>query len=254
MAGINRSGLARRLPGLLDRAVTSQIPAAAAYVNRVRGRRPGATPGEVAARLGRTYLATVTGSGGAAGAAAAAPGVGTAAALGVNVAEVGWFLEATALYILALATVHEVAVTDPERRRTLMLTILVGNGAAGGVEKLAGKTGPHLARQIIGKIPMSSINKINKVLGPRFVTKFGTKQGTLVLGRELPFGLGAAIGAGGNAAVGYGIIRTARTVFGPPPDNWPEPARSNPTVPSGPADSRPGGAFAVARHDGEQPA
>lgn len=92
---------------------------------------------------------------------------------------------------------------------------------SGGVAKLAGRTGPHAARQIVTKIPMTAIRAMNKILGRNFITKYGTKQGVLVLGRELPFGLGAAIGAGGNAVVGYLTIRTARAVFGPPPDDWP---------------------------------
>jgi hypothetical protein len=122
--------------------------------------------------------------------------------------------------------VHQLHVTDPERRRTLLLAVITGNGMSGSVATLAGHAGPHAASQIVTKIPMSAIRAINKVLGRNFVTKYGTKQGVLVLGRELPFGLGAAIGAAGNAVVGFLTIRTARAVFGPPPDAWPVPAPS----------------------------
>lgn len=226
MARFDPKALARMLPTLLDKAATKQTHLAAGYVHRVRGSHPGATPAQVIATLDRNYRATVTGGGAAAGAAAVAPGVGTAAALAVNVAEVGWFLEATVLYVLAIAEVHQLDVTDPERRRTLLLAVITGNGLSGSVAKLAGHTGPHAASQIVTKIPMSAIRAINKVLGRNFITKYGTKQGVLVLGRELPLGLGAAIGAFGNAVVGSLTIRTARAVFGAAPDNWPGAAPS----------------------------
>ena len=45
---------------------------------------------------------------------------------------------------------------------------------------------------------MTAINKANKVLGPRFITKYGTKQGVLVLGKQVPMGIGAVLGGGGN--------------------------------------------------------
>jgi hypothetical protein len=87
--------------------------------------------------------------------------------------------------------------------------------------------GNYWGRSLVSAIPMSAINEINKVLGPRFVTKWGTKQGILVLGRELPFGFGAGIGAAGNYFVGKASVKMARRAFGPAPKDWPEPSKSN---------------------------
>ena len=61
---------------------------------------------------------------------------------------------------------------------------------------------------------MDAIKKLNRVLGPRFITKYGTKQGVLVLGKQLPFGLGAAIGGAGNHLVGRGIVTTTHRILG----------------------------------------
>ncbi len=44
---------------------------------------------------------------------------------------------------------------------------------------------------------MATLRQINSVLGKNFVTKYGTKQGIIVLGRVAP--------------------------FGPAPQSWPEP-------------------------------
>lgn len=60
----------------------------------------------------------------------------------------------------------------------------------------------------------------NRVLGQNFVTKYGTKQGIIVLGQAVPPGLGAGIGAGGNWLLTRGVIHATRSPFGPPPSTW----------------------------------
>jgi hypothetical protein len=78
---------------------------------------------------------------------------------------------------------------------------------------------------------MSAVWKANNILGPRFVVKYGTKQGILVLSKQIPLGLGIAVGASANYLIGRTIVATARKVFGPAPaafapdrDSNPEPA------------------------------
>lgn len=215
------AGLAKQVPQLFDLAVARQSTIIESYVARVRRGAGGRNPSEVIAALNRQYLLNVTVAGASAGAAAVAPGVGTVGAAGLNIAEIGWFLESTVLYVMATATVHGVRVDDPERRRALLGIAILGQSAAKGVLKGTGKTAPHLAKQIITKIPMSQINAINGVLGPRFVTKWGTKQGILVLGREIPLGIGAAIGGSANLGLAYATIKSTSKLFDDPPTDWP---------------------------------
>ena len=87
-----------------------------------------------------------------------------------------------------------ITIEDVERRRTLVMAVMLGHEGAKAVGKVAERTGQHWARQLARGIPNSKILAINKVLGRNFVTKYGTKQGILVLGRVLPFGIGAVIG------------------------------------------------------------
>jgi hypothetical protein len=54
----------------------------------------------------------------------------------------------------------------------------------------------------LNNISGAQLQQINRILGRNFVTKYGTKQGILVLGRVAPFGIGAGLGAAGNAAWG----------------------------------------------------
>ncbi|MGY1809998.1 hypothetical protein ACI8AF_21735 [Blastococcus sp. SYSU D00669] len=201
----------------LDKALHLNQSLVDAYLARARRNRPDAAPAEVVSSLERQYLAAVTSMGLAGGAAAAVPGVGTLGGLAVNVVEVGTFLEASAVFALAVADVHGVRIDELERRRTLVTAVLLGNSGTAFVQKAAGRTGPYWGRALVKGIPMSTINKVNAVLGPRFVTKYGTKQGVLVLGRQLPMGIGAAIGGGGNAVFGRTAVGAARRAFGPAP-------------------------------------
>lgn len=186
-------------------------------MERIRRRLPEASAEELVSELEKHYLAAVGTLGAAAGGIAAAPLVGTSASLALSVAEVGTFLEATALFTLAVAEVHGIAIEDLDRRRALILAVLLGNSGSSIVEKSAGRTGAHWGRLLVQGMPMEKINAVNRKLGRHFVTKYGTKQGILVLGRAVPFGLGAAIGAGGNTALGYASVKAARRAFGPPP-------------------------------------
>lgn len=211
---------------LLDKALTLQAPLTERYVARLRRTRPDATPHETVGRLNAEFRAATISAGVGVGAAAAAPAVGTAAALAISGGEAIAFLNATVLYILARAEVHGIKVEDIERRRTLTMAIILGDLGAKGVGKVAERTGQHWARQIVAGIPHSKILAVNKVLGKNFVTKYGTKQGILVLGKVVPFGVGAVIGGVANGLFSQGIITASDRAFGDAPDSWmvsPEP-------------------------------
>ncbi|MFN2517895.1 MAG: hypothetical protein ABR604_02465, partial [Jatrophihabitantaceae bacterium] len=132
----------RALDAALDKALAIQRPVVLGYLDRVRAKRPGATPANVIEQLERRYLTAVVGIGGASGAAAAIPGVGTGAAVATGAVEIAGFVSATAMYVLAVAEVHGVPVSDPEVRRALVLAVLLGEGATAALEGAAGHV-PH---------------------------------------------------------------------------------------------------------------
>ncbi len=72
-------------------------------------------------------MAAVTASGAAVGSTAVLPGLGTLAALSAAAGETAVFLEATAFFALAVAGVYGVSTEDRERRRALVLAVLVGD-------------------------------------------------------------------------------------------------------------------------------
>lgn len=217
-----QAAIAGALQNGVDKALQIQQSIVDAHLARMRTSRPAADPAEIVLALEKQFLASVTAIGAAAGGAAAVPGVGAVIAFGLTAFEIGGVVEATALFALSVAEVHEVRVVDLERRRTLVTAILFGEGAAGFVERAAGRAGRYWGRNLVKAIPMTVIDEVNKKIFPRFITKWGTKQGMLVLGREVPFGIGAGIGAGGNFLVGRGNVQAARRAFGPAPATWPD--------------------------------
>ena len=205
---------------MLEKALTLQAPLTEKHVARLRRNRPEATPREIVRRLNAELRAATISAGVGVGAVAAAPAVGTGVALALSGAEVVVSLDATVLYILARAEVQGIRIEDIERRRTLVMAVMLGDAGAKSVGKVAERTGQHWARQLVRAIPNSKILAVNKVLGRNFVTKYGTKQGILVLGRVIPFGIGAVIGGTANAIFSQGIITASNRAFGPPSHSW----------------------------------
>jgi hypothetical protein len=238
MAGRNVSmqqRLARVLDTALDKGLAAQRPVVLAYLHRARSRRPGAAPTEVIEQLDRQYLATVAGLGAAAGGSAALPGVGTATSLASGAAEITAFVSATALYVLVRAEVHGVPVANPQVRRALVLTVLLGEGGPIAVDAAAresGRWGGAFARSA----SKDKLAGANARLTHLLVTRFGARQGALLLGRALPLGIGAGVGAAGNAALARAAIGAAGRVFGPPPLHFAPAALDGGSAPGRPRD------------------
>lgn len=206
---------------LLDSALAAQEPLVEKHVAWLRKNRPDASPAQILKRLESEFRGATITAGAGVGATAAVPGIGTGAAVVMSGAEAMSFLQASALYVLSRAHLQGIEVAGVEHRRGLLMAILLGDSGTKSVGKVAERTGRHWAKQIVNGIPASQLKAINKVLGHNFVTKYGTKQGVIVLGRTVPFGIGMAIGGGANALASHGVIRASHRAFGPAPEVWP---------------------------------
>jgi len=208
------------LAGALDKALDLADPVAVTHVEKIRKNHGDISPAAALRRVEWEYRLAVAGTGSAAGFSAFAP---NPAAWAATVAEAGIFLTASAALVVTSARIHGFEDLDPLQRRVLVTGILLGNSASAGLGKAVPRTAKHWAKHLINHVPRSSLVSINKVLGPNFITKYGTQQGVLVLGRELPAGIGAVIGGGGNALFGEGIIRAGHKAFGPVRESWDQP-------------------------------
>jgi hypothetical protein len=203
----------RQFNSILDKAMRQASKAAGHAVDKLRAQYPNASDEVLIKKLEALFSTTVTTTGAATGGIAAVPGAGTFAALATGVGDGTFFLTATASHVLAVASVHGIRIENYERQRALLLMVLAGGGMAGGMTRAAGRTGAHLGARGVQAVPMEAIRRINRVLGTHFITKYGTKRGIIVLGRAAPFGIGVAIGGGGNFVMARGVIRATRRAF-----------------------------------------
>jgi UPF0271 protein len=212
-------------PGIyrgIERAIDVQRPLVLANLRRVRRRNPAASPAEIAELLERDYLRAITAAGAAVGATAAVPAVGTIASLGLSAAATVGFLEATALYAQSIAELHGVHTDDPERSRTMVMAILMGEEGMALIQSgLGGTVGrgasQHWGNAVGSAAPASMVRALSASIRRRFIRRMLARQGGALLGRALPFGVGAAVGGAGNHMMGKAVINATRTAFGPPP-------------------------------------
>jgi hypothetical protein len=219
----NPSAAARALSHIIATGSRVQAPAVQAYVQRLRRNHPDASPAEIVTKLEKRYLAAVTASGAAVGSAAAFPGIGTLTAMSAVAGETVVFLEATALFVLAVAEVHGIPAHHHEHRRALVLAVLVGDESKGAVRDLVGpgRTGGGWLGEAAAALPLPAASQLNNRLLKYFVKRYALKRGAIAFGKMLPMGIGAVVGGGGNRYMGKKIVSNARNAFGPAPARWP---------------------------------
>ncbi|GAA4763522.1 hypothetical protein [Microbacterium gilvum] len=212
----------------LDRVLSIQRPAVLAHLRSMRLRHPEATPPELVRMLERRYLLGVTTGGAAVGAAAVVPGVGTGITLAISGVETIGFVEATALYAQSLAEVHGFAVDDPNRSRALVMTLMLGKEGVDLVRNLASQVvgkgtslSTHWGDLITKTLPRAAVGPLVDRLKAAFLHQFAVRGGTSVVGKALPFGVGAAVGGVGNHVLGRRVVVASRKAFGTAPGTWP---------------------------------
>lgn len=191
----------------VDRAAGARWEAA---VDRAAGLPGDVRPQKIRAlttQLSRELALT----GAAAGAAAAAPAVGAAATFATAVAEVAWFTTRAGDLILTIAALHgRTAPTVDERRAWVLAVLIYGGSAREGFTSVARQVGVEPTG---GRLPWASLRAINGVFSNVIVRRYGNKRGAIAVGRSLPLGFGALIGAGANYSAIRALARHADTFF-----------------------------------------
>lgn len=217
-----------RVIRMLDRVLAVQRPAVIAHLRSIRLRHPDASTLDIARYLERRYLAAVTTGGAAVGATAVVPGIGTGVTLALSGVETVGFLEATALYAQSLAELHGLRVDNPDRARALVLTLMVGKEGVDLVSQFAKQVtgdGPgrdkYWGELVTKSLPRAAMAPLVDRLKSAFVRRFAAKGGASLVGKALPFGVGAVVGGTGNHILGRRVVTNAHRAFGPPPPQYP---------------------------------
>ena len=85
--------------------------------------------------------------------------------------------------------------TDSDQVQTLVYACLAGISVDQVLKQAGIKFGNKFAMAMVKKIPGEVLAKINQRVGFRFITKFGTKEGIINLGKAVP-AVGGVIGGG----------------------------------------------------------
>ncbi len=220
------------------KAIAVQRPVVLEYLRSLRREKPNASAAEILKELDRRYVATVTVTSAGVGASAAIPGVGIPLALGLGVADLLFFYETSALYVLAVAELHGVEVRDPERAQPLVSGMLLGQKSQSQVSMLvlaaAGAGRIDQARSVAAnalpkgwgevltqQLPDSALAPVAALIA-RQALKQSAKFGAGTLGKTIPFGVGAVVGGVGSFVFGRDVVKAARLAFPQAPDVFPE--------------------------------
>lgn len=219
----------RMLIKSLDTAMGWQTSLITGYVRQLHARKPHETPAQIQDRIDDHFLALVTGSGGAAGGAAVIPGVGFVTGLGAVALESVVFLEIAAWYTLASASLRGIDIEEEERRRSLVLVTLMG---ASGTALVAAAMGDEPLRKrapakdpaasLIARLGIPQLRGLNKALIKQAQKRIAKSARLAVIGKLMPMGIGAVVGAGANRKIGKTLLERARLALGPIPATWPE--------------------------------
>ncbi len=171
----------------------------------------------------------LVGLGTATGAVAALPGAGTATAIGVGLADIGWVTVRNADLIFTIAALHGHTEADVEERTAWVLAVLVfGDAAAASFEALARELGKKAASVATS----ATMKKMNRIMAKKVFKSYGTKKGVLALGKALPFGVGAVFGGVSSNRALKALIHDADVFFARIPRVGDNPRLAGPNPPT----------------------
>ena len=199
--------LGRAFIGAVDKAVQLQTSTIRTYVDWLRRQNPDATPAEIQKLMDKHLKNTVTGTGAGVGAAAAVPGIGLFAGAAAVAGESVLFLDLAAFYAVASAYLRGEDIADPERRRTLVLSLLMGTKGLAIVDAMLGDdAGKIPGKSTLAKFSGPTLANTNNVL-ERIATRSIRKTLRRAwLGKLMPLGIGAIAGTTANRKLADGVI------------------------------------------------
>lgn len=199
-------------------AMRAQRPLVMADLRRLTKKYPQDSPGQLADRLSRRYIASLTTTGAAAGGVGAVPGVGTAASLGASFGAAIAFLELTALYAQSVAELAGFHTKNDHEAQALVMTIMLGEEGRELLQQAAnaqpgtrfGTLGPSawIASGITGLTERAFSSLAN-----RFMRTLVRKEAVRFLGRLVPFGIGAGIGGLANRNLARQVVVQTQETF-----------------------------------------
>mgnify|MGYP006913799696 CR=1 FL=1 len=199
--------LGRAFIGAVDKAVQLQTSTIRTYVDWLRRQNPDATPAEIQKLMDKHLKNTVTGTGAGVGAAAAVPGIGLFSGAAAVAGESVLFLDLAAFYAVASAYLRGEDISDPERRRALVLSLLMGTKGLAIVDAMLGDdAGKIPGKSTLAKFSGPTLANTNSVLERIAMRSMRKTLRRAWLGKLMPLGIGAIAGTTANRKLADGVI------------------------------------------------
>lgn len=222
----------------LDRAVAMQSSLISNYITRLRRRHPQDSPAQLQRRVDKHFMRLASGTGAGVGATAAVPGIGFVAATAAVGAESLVFLDAAAFYTMASATLRGADISNPERRRALILVVMLGAKGSAIVDTLVGDVSIEDASkratttQLLNRVSLPSLGSLNKTLMQSAVKRIGRRLTRGWLAKILPLGIGAVLGTLANRRLARDLVNNVAASLGAPPAHFERSLAALPEVPA----------------------
>jgi len=203
--------LAAGMLGTIDEVSSNRWEAA---VKRAAA-QPGRIRPEKIKALTDSFAREVSAAGAAAGVVAASPAFGTGATLLTATAELAWFTARAGDLILTIAALHGRPDPTVDERRAWLLAVLIYGGSARD-EFARAVNEASTGMVAVGpdrRLPIGAIQLANRVMSKALFRKYGARRGIAALGRMIPLGIGAVIGATANYAAIRALSRNADEFF-----------------------------------------
>jgi hypothetical protein len=178
---------------------------------RLREEFPEDSPAELANRLIRRYAKDLAIGGAVAGGAAASPVAGMAVAAASAGMDSAFSLTRLGEMIMEIGLLYGHAPASADQRRTAILAVMAAaDGAAIGVSGLAARAGSRGGARLIQRLPV-----VSAAARPsrRALTRLTTARGPWSVTSLVPYGIGAGVGAAGNALLAIAVGRAAKEYF-----------------------------------------
>lgn len=199
--------LATQTEAAIDTAVRLRAPALAAGVEVERLLYPDLAQDLFLVHLVRRRAKFSAAIGAVTASPAVFPGVGSAVALGASLADAGATLYSEVSMIVELYAASGRPVENFSALTVDVLVVLANNAGVAIPAELIEEA--KRGQATLGEIPSEAVADLNRVLGAQVVRRIARRRARVMLGRELPFGMGVALGGVYNYRQMHSIGRTA---------------------------------------------
>jgi hypothetical protein len=218
---------------VVGRIVEQRYQAALDTVAQLTAAHPDEGPDALAARIVRQYARDLAVGGAVAGGAAASPAAGASMAAAAVAGDATYGVSRLGEMVMAIGIVNGLDHSSATERAAWVGAVLgISEGAAVGLTGMAARAGAAGGSRVLARLSTASAAGSGRAR--RLASAASRTSGPWSLATLLPYGIGAGVGAAGNAALAYSVGRAARRYFrGPAGEGGPGRSAADGSGPDG---------------------